>query len=388
MGYLFDINLIDVTIVRSNSIVYDTPRARRIGMSLAKMHSVLVLGWNREKRQMESIGSNNFRIELFDLKAPRGKTSIVAYLPLFWIWVLVNLFRYKPNVVHACDLDTVLPCLLYKTIFRKKLVFDVCDRYAMAYISPRLRTIYSIVNLLEEKCVTKADVLITVSEKLLKSFRAKPETVAVVMNCSDDKEISIELQDEKDNRQEIFRLVYVGTIVKNRGLEEIAMAIKDLDDVKLVMAGHILDKELFDSLVKMERVQYKGVLKYQDSINLISRSDVMMVLYDPKIPNNIFSCSNKIFEAMMCGLPIITNVSSDIIKDEVNCGLLVDYDDVNQIKSAIIKLRNNRELQKKFADNGRQAYLQKYNWKNMESKLSEIYEGLLSDQLKAESSVR
>ena len=90
---------------------------------------------------------------------------------------------------------------------------------------------------------------------------------------------------------------------------------------------------------------------------------------------------------MMCGLPIITNVSSDIIKDEVNCGLLVDYYEVNQIKSAIIKLRNNRELQKKFADNGRQAYLQKYNWKSMESKLSEIYEGLLSDQLKAESSV-
>jgi glycosyltransferase involved in cell wall biosynthesis len=357
-------------------------------MSLAKRNSVLVLGWNREKRQTETIGSNNFRIELFNLKAPRGKASIAAYLPLFWIWVLVNLCRYKPNVVHACDLDTVLPCLLYKTIFGKKLVFDVCDRYAMAYISPRLRTIYSIVNLLEEKCVTKADVLITVSEKLLKSFRAKPQTVAVVMNCSDDKEISIELQNEKDNWQEIFRIVYVGTIVKNRGLEEIAMAIKNLDDVNLVMAGHILDKELFDSLVKIPRVQYNGVLKYQDSINLICKSHVMMVLYDPKIPNNIFSCSNKIFEAMMCGLPIITNVSSDIIKDEVNCGVLVDYDDVNQIKSAIIELRNNLGLQKKFADNGRQAYLQKYNWKSMESKLSEIYEGLLCEQLKVESRVR
>jgi glycosyltransferase involved in cell wall biosynthesis len=380
--------LIDVIIVRSNSIVYDSPRVRKIGRSLAKMHSVLVLGWNREKHQTETIGSNNFRIELFNLKAPRGKASIVAYLPLFWIWVLVNLCRYKPDVVHACDLDTVLPCLLYKTIFGKKLVFDVCDRYAMAYISPRLRTIYSIVNHLEEKCVTKADVLITVSEKLLKSFPAIPQTVALVMNCADDEEISIELQDEKDNRQEIFRLVYVGNIVKNRGLKEIAMAMKNLDDVKLVMAGHILDKEIFDSLVKMPRVEYKGVLKYQDSINLICNSDVMMILYDPKIPNNIFSCSNKIFEAMMCGLPIITNVSSDIVKDEVNCGVSVDYDDVNQIKSAIIKLRNDPEMQKRFADNGRLAFLQKYNWKSMDGKLSQIYDALLSGQLKAESSLR
>ena len=134
MGHLLDINLIDVIIVRSNSIVYGTSRVRKIGMSLSKMYSVLVLGWNREKRPMETIGSNKFRIELFDLKAPRGKASLVAYLPLFWVWVLINLCRYKPNVVHACDLDTVLPCLLYKTVFGKRLyLMSVTGRYGIYF---------------------------------------------------------------------------------------------------------------------------------------------------------------------------------------------------------------------------------------------------------------
>jgi hypothetical protein len=33
-------------------------------------------------------------------------------------------------VVHACDLDVILPCYVYKKLFRKKLVFDILDRYA------------------------------------------------------------------------------------------------------------------------------------------------------------------------------------------------------------------------------------------------------------------
>jgi glycosyltransferase involved in cell wall biosynthesis len=369
--------LIDVIIVRSNSIVYDTPRVRKIGLTLAKMHSVLVLGWDREKIVTEPVGCNNLRMKLFDLKAPRGKASIVAYLPLFWMWIFVNLCRYNPNAVHACDLDTVLPCLLYKTIFRKKLVFDVCDRYAMAYISPKLKTIYSIVNLLEEKCVTKADVLITVSEKLLSSFRAKPERVSVIMNCSDYNSHRIDSWKKINNQRESFTLLYLGKIVRDRGLEEISKAMEGLNKVELIIAGHIVDKELLEALVKLPKIRYNGLLKYQETINLIYNSDVLMVLYDPKVPNNRFSYSNKLFEAMMCGLPIITNVSSDIVKDEVDCGIVVDYDDINQIKSAIITLRNDPELRKKLASNGRQAFLQKYNWKSMESKLFEIYQSLI-----------
>lgn len=377
MGELFDMNLIDVIIVRSNSIVYDTPRVRKIGMSLAKRNSVLVLGWNRERRQIETIGSNNFRIELFGLKAPLGKASIVAYLPLFWMWIFVNLCRYKPIAVHACDLDTVLPCLLYKTIFRKKLVFDVCDRYAMAYISPKLKTIYSIVNRLEEKCVTKADVLVTVSEKMLLSFRDKPEHVTVIMNCGDYENHRIDSRKKINSQRESFRVLYIGKIVRDRGLEEISKAIKGLNKVELIIAGTGVDKELLEDLVKLPKIRYNGLLKYQETIDLIYNSDVLISLYDPKVPNNRFSYSNKLFEAMMCGLPIITNVSSDIVKDEVDCGVVVDYDDINQIKSAIITLRNDPELRKKFANNGRQAFLQKYNWKNMESKLFEIYESLI-----------
>jgi glycosyltransferase involved in cell wall biosynthesis len=86
---------------------------------------------------------------------------------------------------------------------------------------------------------------------------------------------------------------------------------------------------------------------------------------------------NKIFEAMMCGVPIISNVACELIK-EVGCGIIVNYGDLNQIKSAITSLRDNPDLRKTLGANGRKAFLEKYNWNIMERKLYAIYDDLLS----------
>jgi hypothetical protein len=149
--------LVDIVITRSNSIIYD-PRVRKIARSLSKRYSMLILGWNREGLSKKKLTDNYIvDLKLFNLKAPFGKLSLVAYFPLFWMWILFKLFMYRPKVVHACDLDTVLPCYIYKIIFRRRLVFDVFDRYAMGYIpqflepgSPKFKTLYSLVNLFEE----------------------------------------------------------------------------------------------------------------------------------------------------------------------------------------------------------------------------------------------
>jgi glycosyltransferase involved in cell wall biosynthesis len=246
----------------------------------------------------------------------------------------------------------------------------------MAYIRPTLRIVYSSVNLLEEKFAAKADALITVSEKMQASFGKKPRIGAVVLNCSDNREIPVELysQNKSDRPQKIFQLLYIGNIVRDRGLMQIGSAINDIKNVKLIIAGPILDKSLFRRLTKMPGIQYNGVLSYENSIKLILNSDVMMILYNPEVPNNVFSCSNKMFEAMMCGLPIITNVSSEIVKNKANSGIIVDYNDPHQLKSAIIDLQSRPQLYNQLARNGKIEYLQNYNWEKMQSEILKIYD--------------
>lgn len=363
--------MVDLVIVASNSIVRH-PRITKIVNSLKKKYNLSVLGWNREGITPNETENYLVGLDLLNVRAPFGRPSIFLYYPYFWFWVLVKLLRYKPQVVHSIDLDTLLPCLFYKFMLRKKLVYDVHDRFS-GYIPPKLMRIGTevVINFLEELLSKESDALVTVSEKVLSTFRIKPKESAIIMNCSENYELY------RKSKNEIFTLIYTGVIYKNLGLERITEAIKDLNDVRLVIAGRVGDKELFDRILKFPNIEYKGILERNESLALEGCSDVMVVLYDLKYPKNRLSSPNKVFEALMCGVPLITNMEQDLVSEEVKCGVIVDYDNLKQIKEAVIYLKANPELRRTMGQNGRRAFEEKYNWGKMEQKLFEIYDKLM-----------
>jgi glycosyltransferase involved in cell wall biosynthesis len=386
---LIERNLVDIAIIRTNSIFRD-PRLVKIIRSLDRKYSILVLGWNREGMKFNGKVSlneisysphNNYDsdLNLLNLKAPFAKSSLIDYTPLigyfpfFWTWVLVKLIYHRPKIVHSCDLDTLIPCLIYKLIFRKKMIFDVFDRYAMTFIPRKFRTLYSMINTFEELFGEKADVLVTVSEKLLNTFRRKPKNCVIIMNCIEDHMLNI--VKAKANG---FRILFTGHIRPGRGLEILPDVLKDLKDTQLIIAGRIEDRKLLNKVNEIPNIRYQGFLDLKEVLDLEASSDVMIALYDLNLRiQNKYAMGNKLFEAMMLGVPIISNVSQELIK-ELDCGIVVDYHNVDQIRETIIKLRDNPELRKRLGDNGRKAFLEKYNWNKMEQRLYEIYDGLLS----------
>ncbi len=361
--------MIDIIIIRSNSIV-NTPRVKKIARSLRKRYSVLVLGWNRDGISKNLVKDYIVNLELFNLRAPIGKPSLVLYMPLFWTWIFFKLVRHRPQIIHACDLDTVLPCYIYKKIFRKKFVFDICDRYAMAYIPVQFGTLYTLVNLIEELFCKRANLVITVAEKLMATIKKKPKKYTIIMNCCEDH-VPIR-PDEQEGR---LTIAYTGGIRKHRYLENMPFLLKELDNVKLVIAGSIIDKDVFNQIQRTPNIEYKGVLQMENALALEGSCDVILALYDPLVPQNNIAMPNKLFEAMMCGIPIITNIAREII-EETGCGIIVNYDDANQLKQTIIDLRDNLKLRKKMGNKGRRAFIEKYNWNLMENKLFKIYENL------------
>ena len=386
--------MVDIAIVRTNSVLTD-PRLIKIVRSLGKKYSLLVLGWNREGANINaaksvSLPSNiakthNLVFKIFELKAPIGKASIISYLPLiiyfpiFWIWVFIKLINYRPRVVHACDLDTALPCYVYKLILRKRMIFEVFDRYAMTFISSKLGAFHSVINLFEDLYSERADYVITVGEKLLKTFRKRPKNYGIIMNCPEDYTLlRSKSQEQKGISEKPFSLVYTGGMKKGRYLENIVAAVKDLHDVELVTAGPIVDRQFFDQIVAAANVKYKGLLKPDDSLELETHADAMIGLYDLQIPENKYALPNKLFEAMMCGIPIITNVATEVV-EETNCGIILNDMDPASIKASILLLKDDSKLCNKLGENGRRGFVSKYNWAKMEDKLYEIYEYLLKN---------
>ena len=380
--------------MRNNFIVHDTGLVR-ILRALTKRYSTMVLGWNREGRNDYVIknlkkgiigdtsndASDNLRMKILKLRAPVYKTSLTGYIPLvfffpiFWTWTFINLSYSRPKIVQACDLDTIIPCYIYKKIFRRKLVFYVFDRYAMTFIPPKFNRLFYVVHRAEEFFSKQSDVLITVDEKVLATFKKRPKHCEIITNSPEDHYQNIT---EKRRREGVLTIVYGGHIMSGRGLENIARAIKDLNNVELFMHGFLIDKKLLSELVSIPQIRYRGYLvNTDDYYESITSSDAMIAVYSPDNPSNRITMHNKTYEAMMCGIPIITNVSPEIIR-EIGFGIIVDYDDIEEIRAAIVTLRDNLQLRITLGDNGRKAFLEKYNWKETVKKLYRIYDGIIA----------
>ena len=361
--------MVNIVFVQSSSIIFHS-RAVKILKSLKKDYSICGIGWNREGLEKKFVDDFFTDLDLFNMKAPFSNKSLVAYFPLFWIWIFVKLIQYNPKIIHAVNLDTVIPCYLYKIIFRKKLVFDVIDRISMSRISPKNVILYSLVNQLEEFYSKHSDILITVTPKLLKTFKRKPSCYDLILNCSEN------YKNNKIKKQNgMLTLCCAAPVTRQQGLGKITSAIHDLERVELVFAGRVLDKEFLDYILKNPNVKYVGLLEPKDAIALQANSDVIISLYDLKIPNYHFAYSVKTFDAMMLGKPVITNISPELL-EEVRCGIEIDIEDENKLKSAIIRLRDDIEYRESLGKNGRKAFEQKYNWSEMEKKLKKIYESL------------
>jgi glycosyltransferase involved in cell wall biosynthesis len=375
--------LIDVILVKSDPIINQSSiRAMQITKSLLKKYSVLSLGWNRGSVPIEhELINQKGDLRLFNLKAPYayerfGKLGLVVCFPIFWTWVFIKLCMYRPKIIHACDLATVAPCYLYKVLFRKKLIFDVLDRYGMTYVPNKKNTFFSVlhslVNSVEEFYAKKSDALIAVSDKIFLTFGKKPKNCVTIMNCPEDY-----LLDRPKPEMSDYRLLYTGAIRAGRGLDMLCDILIDLKDTELVVTGKIKDLELHNKITAIPNIKYYGFLDRNELLDLEINSHVMVALYDLKLQNQYeYGVANKVLEAMMCEVAVITNISHDLVND-TKCGILVDYGNINEVRQAIISLKDNPQLRKSYAINGRRAFLKKYNWPRMEERLYNVYDRLL-----------
>ncbi|HKQ22245.1 MAG TPA: glycosyltransferase, partial [Nitrososphaeraceae archaeon] len=219
----------------------------------------------------------------------------------------------------------------------------------------------------------KSDTLITVADNMLLTFRKKPNNCVTIMNCPSDS-----LPDKPIAEISGYRLLYTGAIRQGRGLEILFDLLNDLNDTELVVTGKVKDQNLKNELDRIKNIKYHGFLDRSKLLELETNCHVMVALYDLNIQSQYeYGVANKILEAMMCGVAVITNISRDLV-NETRCGIVVDYQNIIEIQKAIIELRDNPQLRKLYATNGRQAFLEKYNWGKMEEKLYSVYDMLLN----------
>lgn len=370
-----------VTLIRGRAI---DPAVNKLAESLADNgHIVNLLVWDR-KNNLINKKNTNYEISTFSLNAPYDKYQALFFIPFWMIYQFIFLIRDHSDVIHPCDLDTLLPAVLVKTIGGKKLCYTIYDFYAnnlpdgsLAQFRMYLR---ACVAFLEKFLIRFTDALFLVDESRYEEISgAKVKDLYYIYNSPPD--ITTPFSDQMINitKNELV-IFYAGIISRSRGIHDMINAVDGLEGVKLILAGNVRDIDILSELDKKYNISYLGWLpSYENVISYTIKSDILFRFSDPIIPKTKYESPNKLFESMMCQKPIIVSDNSsmaDIVRKE-NCGLVVPYGDVEGIRSAIISLRDDKQLYDKLSRNGRKAYDDKYSWSIMEQRLVKAYRNLV-----------
>ena len=189
--------------------------------------------------------------------------------------------------------------------------------------------------------------------------------------------------DKRNGSRNVFTLFYAGILDSARqlNLDKVFEAVKNIDDVEFIIAGYgDLTKKIESWANEFpSKIRFLGSISHTDVLKLTSDSDLLIVLRDPIVPVNKYICGSKLFEAMMCGKPLIVNRRTSTAKKvlEENCGLVVDANNIKEIEEKIIYLKNSKSVIEELGINSRNAYKKKYDFLVMKNRLLSLYNDLL-----------
>lgn len=362
-----------VILIRSRAI---DPAVNKVAKSLSQNgYDVKLLVWDRES----GIGVKNddgYTICRFGFKAPHDKFTVLFYLPIWWLYEFFFLLRDDSEVIHACDLDTLIPAIIVKLVKKVKLCYTIYDFYADNLPKQIPSIVKNLVVSVEKFGIRFANILFLVDESRYGQVKgARINNLVYIYNSPPDYFYAKQKQSVSAGRETV--IFYAGIIHKSRGLKSMIRVVEDIDNVRLIIAGTGPDKDLLGNQPPdiKKKMQYIGWIPYEDVIRKTLEANILFAFYDPVVPNNKYASPNKLFEAMMCEKPIIVNddTSMSNIVRKMSCGIVVPYGDVNAIKDAILKLKNDSLLYRKLGENGRKAYKEKYSWNIMENRLIKAY---------------
>jgi glycosyltransferase involved in cell wall biosynthesis len=188
--------------------------------------------------------------------------------------------------------------------------------------------------------------------------------------------------DEYLRRKNLF--CYSGTVYSYSNQSAIAAALSEIADAHYEIAGHIDDdqREMLSNSAAGSRISCLGRLSQVELAKFYDRSIAGIVVYDYKLNLGYRLGSygtNKIFEYMEAGLPIICtdyDLWTDIV-DRYKCGICVKPGDVPGLRQAMQSIMADKKAAFQMGINGRHAVEKEFNWTSEEAKYCRMFSDLL-----------
>jgi glycosyltransferase involved in cell wall biosynthesis len=219
----------------------------------------------------------------------------------------------------------------------------------------------------------KSVVAVTNSLKQTALHTNPSQSIIVIPNGIDMNIFSPHTKIRVSNNEK-FCLITVSRLIKRKGIQNVLKALSEIDDncisLKIIGEGNYENelKKLCNNLGLDNNVEFIGFCPRKDIPSYFWQSDAFILLSLAEAFGNVIA------EAMACGLPII-GANKGGIPDLVNekNGILVEPGNISQIKSAIITMKNDKEMRTRMGKINAEKIVEKYNWRHIAEAYNEIY---------------
>lgn len=289
---------------------------------------------------------------------------------------LVAIVRTRPQVIHANDFDTVPVSWLAGKLTGAKVVYDSHEIYCENYGIARTRWRKKLAMAMERFFIHRVAQVVSVSNaasvKLAEMYRI-PAPV-VVTNCAYSVPMDVEARKHAG-----FEVLYHGRLTAGRGYEEFVAAARHVPaGVTLVLRGYGPLEKPLRQYVNEQGLQGKVVfappVEIDELIPAASESHVGVVLTKPVCVNFEFTVSNKLFEYLHAGIPVILSDLPEhrFLVEKHRFGLLVNSVTAEAIGEAITRLYEDRARYQELRANAMSA-AKALCWEREGLKMIEIY---------------
>ena len=340
----------------------------------------IIKKYRNDKNLHEEI-LHNGSLLLHRVNTPLNAKGSLIKRALRYILMINRLYKrakgIKPDVIFVSSTPPIIFLKMAGKIAKKsgaKVIYNVQDIFPESLESmgklKKTNFLYRIFQKFDKSSYKHADHIITISQEfknILINKKSVPEDkISIVMNwVEEDKVIPIakennSLYDLYNLDRNKFYITYCGNIGLSQSLEtllETAKMLKDNRDINFIILGEGANKaDLKNKAIEMnlDNIILLPFQPYEKIAGVFSLGDAGLVI--SKKGTGKSSLPSKTWSIMSAEKPVIASFDEGeltrIIR-EATCGLCVEAENAEELKSAILNLYINRDGAAEMGKNGR-----------------------------------
>ena len=336
----------------------------------------------KKKHRKESMYRGYMTLYRFSLFA-EGKNPLMRafrYLCCWCVQFWKGLHAKDIDLIYLASTPPIQGALgaILKRIKKIPFVYNLQDIFPDSLVGTGLvrnsGLIWKIGRVIEDFTYKHADKIIVISEDIKRNIMAKgvpEEKIVVVYNWVDQN--VVKNIDRKDNKlfdryhlnKNRFYITYSGNIGLTQNMDlllDVAKGLEDNEEIQFVLIGEGAYKEQVKEIIDRDNIKNVTLLPfqpYEDISHVFSLGDVGIIISKPGVGEN--SVPSKTWSIMSASRPVLANFDENEIKtilSENECGVFTKAGDKQAFTDAILELCRNREMCRKYGENGRKFVME------------------------------